>query len=555
MAFKNLISVTLALSATVLASSGGYNLSSSRLSPAAQSLFDYSMQVQDSRYDAYYSFIWYQDKGPWSTRFTAWYIPGLLYRAQGNDIDNAISSIEAVLSTQMTEDYDSAWYGTYRLSPDAPYPTANGDLYPPKIYTTYDPNWREFVGTALVQVVEEFSHLLTDDLISRIETSLAENAVGAMRRNGSYPEDDNLVLGYSNPGLMRALTVGWIGKRLNNQTFIDFARKQGNELLELFERDGQNVLSEYNAPNYYGMDMWALAANVAYGPKDAPMTNNSKHIITEVWKDVATHFNPYLGNMVGPYDRAYTRDATEHSAIISLFWWGVFGRECGPQPPLGEADLLYDVAQGASVSLIMDTVSQYIDKDTAAALKAKGWWEGSRFISKTIYEDLETQQYRTASSWVSAGLMIGGQTVAETVNRGDQFVPAIVHWASDPNHAPYPYNGFFSLYPSASTITSEVGDGTLRVSYPNTTQEGTNIFTFALAGIPPQYFRSPDFKITGLENLPCLSVNISAPGLEALQITYGTQLRDHYIYNISYAVPTDFEGIPSVSFELEYTCA
>lgn len=54
------------------------------------------MQVQDSRYDDYYNFIWYQDNGPWSTRFTAWYILGLLYRAQGDDVANAIASIEGV---------------------------------------------------------------------------------------------------------------------------------------------------------------------------------------------------------------------------------------------------------------------------------------------------------------------------------------------------------------------------------------------------------------------------------------------------------------------------
>jgi hypothetical protein len=202
----------------------------------------------------------------------------------------------------------------------------------------------------------------------------------------------------------------------------------------------------------------------------------------------------------------------------------------------------------------METIGEYIDEDTATALKAKGWWEGSRSIIKTIYEDLDTQQYRVVSSWLSAGLMIGGQSVAETVNRGDQFVPAIVHWASDPKHTPYPYNGFFSLYPSASTIASEVGDGYLKVSYPNTTQEGTDIFTFALTGIPPQFFRGAKARITGFDNLPCLSVNISAPGLDPQNVTYGTMLRDHYIYNISYAVPAGFEGTPSVSFGLEYTC-
>jgi hypothetical protein len=47
------------------------------------------MSVGDSRYDASYNYIWYNDNGPWSTRFTAWYIPGLLHRNQGDDVANA----------------------------------------------------------------------------------------------------------------------------------------------------------------------------------------------------------------------------------------------------------------------------------------------------------------------------------------------------------------------------------------------------------------------------------------------------------------------------------
>ena len=34
----------------------------------------------------------------------------------------------------MTKSYESAWYGTFKLSPDEPYPTPDSDLYPPKIY-------------------------------------------------------------------------------------------------------------------------------------------------------------------------------------------------------------------------------------------------------------------------------------------------------------------------------------------------------------------------------------------------------------------------------------
>ncbi|OHF02548.1 hypothetical protein CORC01_02243 [Colletotrichum orchidophilum] len=524
-----------------------------KLSANAQSLFDFSMEVQDARWDDSYKLIWYQDNGPWSVRFTAWYTAGLLHRNEGDDVENAKAAIESILASQMTSDYESAWYGTFKLSPDEPDPTPYSELYPPEIYTTYDPNWREFVGTQLVQDVELYSDLLGADLVKKIEDALEIQAVGAMRRNGSFPEGDNLIVAYSNPSLMRALTVGWIGARRNNATFINFANSQGTKLLELFKANGSNTLGEYNAPNYYGIDVWALAANIDYGPRHATMTKNAEFILKKLWDDVADHYNAYLGNVVGPYDRAYTRDMTEHSAILSLYWWAVFGREYGPQPPKGEADLLYDASQGAAIALVADTVARHISAGTAAALKAKGPWAGTRSLTRKVRKALDTDVTRTITSWVSAPLMIGGQIVAETKNRGDQFVPLIAQWASDPAHKPYPYIGFFSLYPSASTISAVAGAGSLSVSYPNSTQEGTDIFTFALSGIPPAWTLGGK-TITGLEELPCLRVNVSAPGLVKLPVSYGKQLRDHWYYNVSYAVPAGFGGIPRVDMTMEYTC-
>ncbi|KAK0388287.1 hypothetical protein NLU13_4532 [Sarocladium strictum] len=529
------------------------NGNSARLSPSAQNLFDYSMSVSDSRYDSSYNYIWYQDNGQWSTRFTSWYLPGLLHRGKPADVKNAIASIEAVLATQMNEDFNSPWYGTFKLSPDEPYPTANGPLYPPSIYGSYDPNWREFVGTQLIQVVEEFEHLLPNSLVTRIENALEAAAVGGMRRNGTFPLGDNLILGYSNPSIMRCLTTGWAGKRKNNTVLTAFAEEQGKDILKLFQRD-QNALAEYNAPNYYGIDIWALAANIAYGPADAPMTTNAKTILHDMWDDVAAHYNPYLGNMVGPYDRAYSRDATTHSQILSIIVWGVYGREYFGQPPLGEADLLYDIAQGAALALVMDVIAPTISKNAASIIKAKGKWKGSRFIKKTIYEDLTSDNARVATSWLTSELTIGGQTVKETVNRGNQYVPALVQWAADPSHTPYPYMGFFSLYPTASTLDAVASKNRLTVSYPNTTQDGTNIFTFALTGIPPSWTLGGKNTVTGLEKLPCLDVKVTAPGLEKQDVVYGATLRDHWIYNISYVVPETFKGIPQVTLDMKYTC-
>lgn len=376
-----------------------------------------------------------------------------------------------------------------------------------------------------------------------------------MRRNGTYPEDDNLILGYSNPALMRCLTVGWIGARRNNAIFIDFANEQGRLLLELFQANNSNTLSEYNAPTYYGMDIWALVANIAYGPRNATMTTNAKYILTQLWDDIAAHYNPYLRNLVGPYDRAYTRDMNMHSAVLSLWWWGIFGREYGGQPPLGDPDVIYDVSQGAALALVADTAAAYISPETEAALTATGKWQGERFLNKTIRDDLSTDVLRVATSWLSAELMVGAESLAETVNRGVQFVPAIVHWASDPAKTPVPYVGFFSLYPTASTIDAVAGPGArLQVAYPNTTQDGTDIFTFAVSGIPPAWVLQGNI-VTGLEELPCLSANVTAPGLEKLPVTLSTStLEDHYYYNVSYVVPEGFEGIPAILVEMEYTC-
>ncbi|OMP86697.1 Beta-galactosidase [Diplodia seriata] len=296
---------------------------------AAQDLFDYSMAVQDLRYDSYYNFIWYSDNGPWSVRFTAWYTVGLLKRNQGDDVVHTKAALRNILACQYTEQFDSAWYGTFKLSPDEPDPTPDSDLYPPHIYTTYDPNWREFIGTTLVQAVEEFEHLLGTDLVSEIETSLTHAAIGSMRRNGTYPEDDNLTLGYSNPAYMRAVMVSWIGHRLNNSTFTDFADLQGQLLLALFTWNDSNTLGEYDAPTYYGMDIWALSAAIKYTPTNSTIKSTAEYVLPALWTDIAAHYNPHLKNLVGPYDRAYTRDMTTHSAILSLFHVWINGKEVG----------------------------------------------------------------------------------------------------------------------------------------------------------------------------------------------------------------------------------
>jgi hypothetical protein len=52
------------------------------------------MAVQDQRWDDTYKVLWYVDNGPFSNRFTAWYLPGLFHRNQGDDVKRATDAIE-----------------------------------------------------------------------------------------------------------------------------------------------------------------------------------------------------------------------------------------------------------------------------------------------------------------------------------------------------------------------------------------------------------------------------------------------------------------------------
>lgn len=243
-----------------------------------------------------------------------------------------------------------------------------------------------------------------------------------------------------------------------------------------------------------------------------------------------------------------------NSAVIDYFWWGLYGYG-GPQPNKLETDLLYDVSQGAALALIVDVVAGHISKQNATWLASRKDWQGDRMITKRIPDALGADaEVRIATTWISAPLMIGAEQVNETVNRGQQYVPAIVQWAGDKDHTPQPYMTFFSLYPTASTIKAVAGPNSLEISYPNTTQDGTNIFTYVLAQVPPSWTLNKKKVVNGLEDVPCLDVNITAEGLVKQPVVYGATVEDNRVYNVSYLVPSNFTGTPKMSFTFKYTC-
>lgn len=168
------------------------------MSPNAHGLLNESMAWMDTFYDRDLGYLYDVEGGAalrHETRSSAWYAVGLLARNEKDDAREAEHIITNIIGAQF-QDPSQQWYGDYQKYPEEP--KVGTEAYPAKIYDSWDPNWRGFVGTAFVVMLEEFPDLLDDAVQDLMLGSLFNATVGDSYRVGGV-DDDNLYPSYSNP--------------------------------------------------------------------------------------------------------------------------------------------------------------------------------------------------------------------------------------------------------------------------------------------------------------------------------------------------------------------
>lgn len=123
-------------------------------------------------------------------RETCWYAVGLLARGAGGDLERAASAIHGVLDHQFDAP-GTVFHGTWRRWPDEPDPAAGAIEW-----RDYDPNWREFVGTAALLILHEYEAALPGALVRRIGRALRRAVDGSLARG--------LTADYTNIAIMAA---------------------------------------------------------------------------------------------------------------------------------------------------------------------------------------------------------------------------------------------------------------------------------------------------------------------------------------------------------------
>ncbi|KAK8123026.1 hypothetical protein PG984_011696 [Apiospora sp. TS-2023a] len=512
------------------------------MSPNAQGLLNESMAWMDTFYDHDLGYL-YDVEGSAAlrheTRSSAWYAVGLLARNGQDDAKEAEHIITNIIGAQF-QNVSQQWYGDYQKYPEEP--EVGTEAYPAKIYDSWDPNWRGFVGTAFVVMLEEFPGLIGDAVQELMLGSLFNATVGDSYRVGGV-DDDNLYPSYSNPALMRAFVSGWTGRRLGDQNMTDAGEIYAQEIIDLFVR--HNTLSEFNSGTYTGVSLFGLLLWAKYLPADSVMSEYGPKMLRDTWSAVAQLWHPGMKNMAGPWDRAYGYDMNRYVSLMGLWMWTLIGKE---QSSLIKKPQVMSHSADWAWSPLMAVLSDFhATLLPAGVLESLTRFSGEHTFEAQAYYPPYDHVPRNITTWLSENITIGAESYNETVVGGpstsqESFNPAVVQWKTGGDIA------FLSLYPTETSLDVRVAPWHLDLSYPD--GNSSSIFTLVVSAF------ADGRMVRGWEDVQGLNVKVSGNVNMTNHLSFAGQvggsskpLRDFEFWNFTYVMPDEFQGVPHLSLE------
>jgi hypothetical protein len=333
----------------------------------------------------------------------AWHAFGLLLRrrAETRDVERAKRILRELVALQ----YDAPgtpWHGSFARFAESPEP-AKGAVE----WQDYDPNWRQFLGTAFVAILQCFGPLLPDDLVDALDGAMAQ----AVR--GEPP--DRVPASYSNIALLRAFLEVEVGARWSELGWMQRGEELAAAVADRFDRHG--VFEEYNSPTYYGLDLFALA--LWRGMSSSPLLRREGRRLEEaLWRDVGRWYHAGLRNLCGPFTRTYGMDMNAYVSLLGLWIWEIVGPEAAPVPPLApDADHGHDFFLGPLVATL----------GGAVPADARALFEGAP-APRALRQRIADAPRREATAWLDEHWMAGAEDADLDLSGWDQYVAVTLHW-------------------------------------------------------------------------------------------------------------------------------
>jgi hypothetical protein len=342
-------------------------------------------------------------------------------------------------------------------------------------------------------MLEEFPHLLPQDVQDYMLGSLYNSTIGDSYRVGGV-DDDNLYPAYSNPSIMRAFVSGWIGRRTNDANMTAAGETYAKEVIDLFTRD--DTLSEFNSGTYAGVSLFALTLWAKYMPGDSLMGTYGPEMIRATWSVLGELYNANLKNVAGPWDRAYGFDMKRYLSILALHMWTLVGKEKAPinakvrrrihseiihtavsanerqsQPyAMGHKN---DFAISPLIAILAPYHNTLVPNTTLSSLLG---FRGTHTVHTSAFSPPYDTHPRNITAWLSPHLTIGAESFSENVVGGpsinpSSFNPAVVQWLRKDGSV-----GWLSLYAQTMALDVDVSEKVLQVRYPH--GNATSSFSF-----------------------------------------------------------------------------
>ncbi len=343
-----------------------------------------------------------------TTRGSVWYAFGLLMRQNPGDRARAFRVIDNVLRYQLDAP-GRPFHGTFPRAPEEPLPGDDA-----VIWRDYDPNWREFIITALQLILLEYADQLPGRLVQKIDAGVRRAVIGARARG--------LSASYTNIALMYAFMLCIAGERFGESTWSAEGERMAREIYQLFIL--HRAFAEYNSPTYYGVDLYALGLWRSYpgiAPLLAPL---GAQMEAALWRDVAQFYHAGLRNLAGPYDRSYGMDLRGYVSLIGMWIRLATDKVNAPFPDTGLA-----FAHGHDIGFVplFAFLGPRVPSDALPYLRV---FHKERQVERVIAD----APRRVATAWLDADRMIGGEFTSRTPARSDQFHPATLHWRIDQDY-------------------------------------------------------------------------------------------------------------------------
>jgi hypothetical protein len=325
---------------------------------------------------------------------SAWYALDLAGRGDHAAVAGAV---DALLALQ----YDAPgtpWHGTFARYAEAPEP-GEGAVE----WEDYDPNWRQFVGIALVLLLAHHPDAVDGPLRARVEDAVALAAAGEQASG-------RLDWWYTNIALQHAWLLVEAGRPDEGEALAE-------RVVDGWRRHGS--FPEFNSPTYDGVDLWALALWRGQSSSERLRTWGAE-LEAGLWRTFAARYHAGLGNVAGPFTRAYGLDLGRYVGKVGLLVAGAAGLDAAPLPPLHSEVVAHGHDLQALPALAL--APPEAPADVMAHLRA---FQGERTVHDVI---TSAPTRREATAWLGEDVMVGAEDGDSDWLGWYQFVAGTVHW-------------------------------------------------------------------------------------------------------------------------------